>query len=91
MKNTSRTDWTRIDTMAADDIDTSDIPPLPENFFDTAQRRDPVITLNQRLVLLHLEPSVFDWFRAQGDDYEDRIRTVLKQYAEDHSTQQKVA
>ncbi|NER52295.1 MAG: hypothetical protein F6J92_37780 [Symploca sp. SIO1A3] len=39
--NTSRTDWARIDAMRDEDIDTSDIPPLSEEFFTKAQLRMP--------------------------------------------------
>ncbi len=41
MNNTSRTDWARIDAMTDDDIDTSDIPPLTDEFFAKAQLRLP--------------------------------------------------
>ncbi|MBN3898381.1 MAG: hypothetical protein HWQ41_24840 [Nostoc sp. NOS(2021)] len=39
MNNTSRTDWVRVDAMSDEDIDTSDIPPLSEEFFAKAQLR----------------------------------------------------
>ena len=87
MKNTSRTDWARIDAMTEAEIDTSDIPPLPEDFFETAQRRDPVGAGDDRLVLLHLEPTVYDWFQAQGNDYQEQMKRALRQYAEAHSQQ----
>lgn len=41
MSNTSRTDWARIDAMSDENIDTSDIPPLSEEFFALAQLRLP--------------------------------------------------
>jgi hypothetical protein len=41
MNNTSRTDWARIDAMSDADIDTSDIPPLSEEFFAKAKLRMP--------------------------------------------------
>jgi hypothetical protein len=41
MNNTSRTDWARIDAMGDEDIDTSDIPPLSDEFFAKAQLRMP--------------------------------------------------
>lgn len=41
MSNTSKTDWARIDAMSDEDIDTSDIPPLSEEFFAKAQLRMP--------------------------------------------------
>ncbi len=41
MNNTSGTDWARIDAMTDDDIDTSNIPPLTDEFFAKAQLRMP--------------------------------------------------
>ena len=41
MNNTSKTDWVRIDAMIDEDIDTSDIPPLSEEFFARGQLRMP--------------------------------------------------
>ena len=40
-KEHSRTDWARIDAMPDDEIDTSDIPELGEDFFATAEIRTP--------------------------------------------------
>lgn len=37
----SRTDWARIDAMTDEEIDTSDIPPLTEEFFKNATWRMP--------------------------------------------------
>jgi hypothetical protein len=37
MSNTSRTNSGKIDAMTDDDIDTSDIPPLTEEFFTKAE------------------------------------------------------
>lgn len=41
MNNTSKTDWARVDAMTEEDIDTSDIPPLSDEFFATATLRLP--------------------------------------------------
>ena len=41
MKNTSGTDWERVDAMEDEDIDTSDIPPLTDAFFKRARLRVP--------------------------------------------------
>lgn len=41
MKKASETDWVRIDQMGDDEIDTSDIPPLGDEFFAAAQWRMP--------------------------------------------------
>ena len=46
----SEMDWERIDKMTDEEIDTSDIPPLDDEFFATAQWRVPkrktVVTLS---------------------------------------------
>ena len=42
MSDTSKTDWSRIDVMTDEDINTSDILPLSEKFFATARLRLPV-------------------------------------------------
>jgi hypothetical protein len=39
MNSISGTDWARIDAMTDDDIDTSDIPPLTDEFFSKAKLR----------------------------------------------------
>lgn len=41
MKNSSKTDWPRIDQMSDEEIDTSDIPPLGDEFFASAKWRMP--------------------------------------------------
>src|SRR2546423_10767147 len=41
LKKPSETDWTRIDAMTDEEIDTSDIPPLDDAFFSAAQWRMP--------------------------------------------------
>lgn len=48
MENSSKTDWPRIDQMSDEEIDTSDIPPLGDEFFAAAQWRMPKgITVKQ--------------------------------------------
>lgn len=37
----SRSDWARIDAMRNEDINTSDVPPLSDEFFSKAQLRMP--------------------------------------------------
>jgi len=81
MRNTSVTDWERVDAMADEDIDTSDIPPLTDAFFKRAKVRVP-----QHFVTatLRIDADVLNWFRAQGDDYEQRLNAALRIYVEAH-------
>jgi hypothetical protein len=41
MNDISRTNWDRINAMSDDEIDTSDIAPLTDEFFSTAKLRMP--------------------------------------------------
>lgn len=40
-ENSSRTNWERVDRMRDDDVDTSDTPPLDDQFFARAELRLP--------------------------------------------------
>jgi hypothetical protein len=44
MNNPSETDWARVDAMTDDEIDTSDIPPMTEEFFARAKLRLPNVS-----------------------------------------------
>lgn len=81
LTNPATTDWQRVDAMTDEDIDTSDIPPLTETFFARATLRvpRPVVTTT-----LKIDAEVLRWFKAQGDDYEQRLNAALRIYAEAH-------
>ncbi len=81
MSNTSRTDWSKIDAMDDDDIDTSDVPPLTEEFFAKAQLRMPQSSI---AVTVHVDPETFAWFKAQGEISEQQMAAALRIYAEAH-------
>jgi len=81
MNNTSRTDWARIDAMSDEDIDTSDIPPLSEEFFAKAQLRMPKLSVQ---ISVQVDPETFAWFQAQGESAEQQMSVALKIYAEAH-------
>ena len=44
----SKTDWARLDAMKDEDIDTSDIPELDDDFFERATRRMPTSDANTK-------------------------------------------
>lgn len=41
MKKFSTTNWDRVDALTDDTVDTTDIPPLPDSFFEQAILRQP--------------------------------------------------
>lgn len=79
MKKPSRTDWTRVDALQDEDIDTSDIPPLDADFFAEAELRLPSAKPS---ITIRLDPDVLDWFKGQGKGYQTRINAVLRRYVE---------
>jgi len=83
-KRPSQTDWARLDTMADEDIDTSEIPPLDDDFFERAGLRLPDEPV---AVTVHLDADVLAWFKAQGEDYEKRLNRALRSYVEAHKEQ----
>lgn len=83
-KSSSRTEWARVDAMADEEIDTSDIPPLDERFFATATlRRGAGSGVEMRVVV---DPAMADWFRGLGAGWERRASAALRLYAAAHST-----
>ena len=65
-------------------IDTSDIPPLTEEFFSKSRWWKPVKPLN---VTVQVDPNTLAWFHAQGEDYEKKMAAALRIYAEAHKAE----
>ncbi len=80
-KRSSATDWKRVDAAQDAEIDTSDIPPLDNAFFEQAKLRLPE---KKKSVTVRLDADVLEWFRAQGKGYQTRINAVLRLYMESH-------
>ena len=79
MSDTSRTNWDQIDAMTDDDIDTSDIPPLTEEFFSKAKLRMPSHLISR--VAVHVDSETLEWFRSKGEELEQHMAAALKIYA----------
>ncbi len=77
----SETDWARIDAMTDEEIDTSDITPLGDDFFKRAKIRWPK---QPTTLIVQVDPDVLTWFKALGNGYEQRINAALRIYAEAH-------
>lgn len=84
MSNTSRTDWSRIDAMTDDDIDTSDIPPLTEEFFSKAKLRMPSSPM--ATVAVPVDSETLAWFQSKGEEAEQHMAAALRIYAEAQKT-----
>jgi uncharacterized protein (DUF4415 family) len=84
LKKPSGTNWARVSEMRDEEIDTSDIPALDETFFANARLRMPE---KKVAVTLDVDAEVLEWFKAQGEDFHNRINAALKIYAEAHKEQ----
>jgi len=81
MNKNTKTDLDRFDALTDDMIDTSDIPPLTDEFFASAKWRMP----NDKVkVTVEVEPEVAQWFRAQGEHYQEFLAAALRIYAQAH-------
>jgi uncharacterized protein (DUF4415 family) len=67
--------------MTDEEIDTSDIPPLDDAFFARAGRRLPHSKVP---VTVDVDADVLDWYKAQGESYQQRMNAALRIYAEAH-------
>ncbi|HID87186.1 MAG TPA: hypothetical protein EYP55_07370 [Anaerolineae bacterium] len=81
MNKPSETNWEWVDTLTDDMIDTTDIPALSESFFARATLRMPRQPI---AITVRVDPDVLAWFKAQGEEYEQRINAALRIYAEAH-------
>ena len=81
MNRNTKTDLDRFDTLTDDMIDTSDIPPLTEDFFSSAKWRMPTGKVR---VTVEVEPEVAQWFRAQGENSQEALAEALRTYIEEH-------
>ena len=79
----TRTDWTRLAQQTDEEIDTSDIPPLTEDFFARAK-----LLMSRDMIdrIIQLDADVLQWFRDQEQDYTQSINHVLRSYIESHKS-----
>ena len=70
-----------FDAITDDMIDTSDIPLLTNEFFETAKWRIPEQKVK---IMVEIEPEVVEWFKAQGEHYERYLAAALRIYAQVH-------
>lgn len=73
----SASDWERIAAMTEDDIDTTDIPPLGNDFFRNAKLQFPE---GKTSVTIRLDSEIVKWLKANGKGYQTKINAILKTY-----------
>ena len=73
----SKTRLSEIESLPEEAIDTSEIAELDDDFWENARR---IVPENY----LQIEHEILEWFKAQRQDYHERINTVLRTYMEAH-------
>ena len=73
-----------IENIPNDKIDTSDIPELDDNFWNSAKMIKPI---RKKAISIRLDTDILDWFKSQGQGYQTLINTVLRSYV-DHQQNQ---
>jgi uncharacterized protein (DUF4415 family) len=81
MNKPTKTNLERFDAITDNEIDTSEIPLLTEEFFSTAKWRMPKPKVK---VTVEVEPEVMEWFRAQGENTQRSLAAALRIYAQAH-------
>ncbi|MDR2154094.1 MAG: BrnA antitoxin family protein [Burkholderiaceae bacterium] len=69
-----------LTAMPDDQIDFSDIPPLP----DTGWVKAVDFPHTKKQITLRIDQDVLDFFRHTGSRYQTRINAVLRSYVEAH-------
>ncbi len=81
MNKPPETNLEYFDSLTDEMIDTSDIPPLSDEFFEKATWRMPKVPMT---VAIKVEPEILEWFKAQGDEWENRLAAALRIYVAAH-------
>jgi uncharacterized protein (DUF4415 family) len=79
----SRTDWAKVDSMSADELEAS-IAADPDDVHEEADWSQAVEGLPPRKehINIRLDADVLDWFRKTGKGYQTRINNVLRAFVE---------
>lgn len=78
---TSKSDLKRLDTMADEDINYSDIPETDEHFWKNAT---VVMPKHKRQITLRIDDDVLEWFQQKGKGYQTKINAILRSYVDAH-------
>jgi len=81
---TSRTDWSRVSAMKDRDIELTRAHPEgdPAHIVRGIVRKGLKPFSPKEAISLRVDPSVLDWFRAQGTGWQTQMNSVLKAYVE---------
>lgn len=85
--NKSLTDWQRLETMEDEDIDFSDCPEItPSQFAKATVHHRTQYIQNKESVMLNIDVDVIEWFKSQGESYQNQINALLRDYMQTHQS-----
>ena len=85
--NKSLTDWQRLETMEDEDIDFSDCPEItPAQFAKATVHRRTKSIQTKESVMLNIDADVIEWFKYQGESYQNQINALLRDYMQTHQS-----
>jgi uncharacterized protein (DUF4415 family) len=71
--------------MKDEDIDFSDIPPVPPEMFARGiVRRGLKPVKRKKQLTLRVDSEVVEWYQKQGRGYQTKINSLLRAYMEEH-------
>lgn len=79
----------RLRAMKDREIDYSDIPKIPDDFWDDAQ---VVIPSKKTGIYMRVDDDILEWFKERGPRYQTRINAILRTYVQSqHKVRKKAA
>lgn len=81
-KYIDKSDLKRLDMMADQDIDYTDVPETDEDFWKNAK---VMLPKNKRQITLRIDDDIIEWFQKKGKGYQTKINAILRSYVDAHS------
>lgn len=78
LPETREEDINRMKAIQDEDIDCSDIPPLPDEFWVHAKKIDQLYRPQKRQVTVRIDADVLDWLKSSGKGYQTRLNEILR-------------
>ena len=83
--NKSQTGWDKLDNLADDEIDFSDVDEItPDLFAQAIVRRGLKPVSKKEQITLRVDSDVLRWFKMQGKGYQTKINDLLRAYMNAH-------
>ena len=72
-------DLKALNAMRDEDIDFSDIPPLPPGWSKNAKRFEEVFKARKEAISVRIDADVLMWLKSSGEGYQSRLNAILRE------------